>query len=281
MKDTILIVGLGVIGAGFAQGLSSAGYPVYGVDLDKKTIEYALEHKIIVKGGQDIEEFLPIANIIILCVYPQGILNILQSHQFSPNQIVTDVSGVKSNLVEAINNLNISCQYVSIHPMAGREKKGILYADKTRFYDANFLIIPTNKTTNLAIETLTKIAKDLKFGRITTMSSWHHDEMIAKTSQLPHALAVALVLADDDNDTVNYIGDSYRDLTRIAMINHDLWQELFMENKNNLLKNIEKFEKKLDNIKDCLKQGDVEGLKALFKASTTKREMMNKEKVTK
>lgn len=277
----ILIVGLGVIGAAFADGLAKKGHIVYGVDKDTKTLRYALKEKMIKEGSLEIKDFLPKASLVILCVYPRDILNILKENTFLEGQIITDVSGVKEVLVEEINKLDLKASYVSIHPMAGREKKGILYADKTRFIGANFLIIPTKFTNVEAISVVKNIAKDLEFGKISIMSGAHHDYMIAKTSQLPHALAVALVLADEDSDTVKYIGDSYRDLTRIAMINQKLWGELFLENKNNLLKNIEKFEEKLDNIKDCLKNDDIINLEEMFKQSSIKRELMNKEKVAK
>ena len=277
--NKVLVIGLGVIGASFSYALKRKNYYIYGVDKDSETIKYALNKGIINEGSIDIEEFLNKADIIILAVYPKDVYNILENYKFNKKQIVTDVSGVKEELVNIVNDLDLECKYVSIHPMAGREKSGIMYADASRFIGANFLIIPTNKTDDLAIEEMKKLAKALDFGNISIITADYHDKMIALTSQLPHALAVALVLANDDENTVDFIGDSYRDLTRIAMINHKLWQELFKENKNNLIKNIENLTKKLDNIKDCLKNDDYVQLEEMFKQSTIKRELMNKKKV--
>lgn len=277
----ILIVGLGVIGASFAEGLKQKGHYIYGVDKDESTLSYALNKHIIDEGSTDIKDFMHVAKLIILCIYPRAILDILKENNFTEEQIITDVSGVKEILLTEIEKLPLKASYVSIHPMAGREKKGIMYADKSRFINANYLIIPTKFSTDEAINVMKEVACDLEFGEITIMDKKYHDHMIAKTSQLPHALAVALVLADEEVDTVKYIGDSYRDLTRIAMINHELWIELFLENKDNLLKNIAIFEKKLDNIKDCLKNDKFAELALMFKQSTKKRELMNKEKVAK
>ena len=272
----VLIVGLGVIGASFAKGLIDKGYTIYGVDTDINTIDYAVKNNIICEGSTNINDYAQIADLVILCVYPKAIIEILKTYKFRDDAIITDVSGVKEKLIEEVDNLNLKSTYVSIHPMAGREKRGILYSDKNRFIDANFLIIPSKNSTKESIDLMRQIAKDLDFGTITEMSGKYHDHMIAKTSQLPHALAVALVVADEDTDTLKYIGDSYRDLTRIAMINENLWLELFYENKDNLVDNINKFEEKLEFIKKCLLENKEEDLREMFIKSTSKRELMNK-----
>lgn len=273
-----LIVGLGVIGASFAKSLRDLGYIIYGIDNDEFTINYAIEYGFVDFASNNIKDFIDLVDIIIICLYPNDIIKILEDNEFKTKQIIADVSGVKENLIEQINKLNLKAEYISLHPMAGREKKGIIYADKTRFYDANFLIVPTNHTTKRSIDIFRNLAYQMKFSNIKVIDSKYHDYMISKTSQLPHILAVALVLADNDSNTLDFIGDSYRDLTRIAMINGDLWCELFKENKINLLKNIENFQEKLDNIKDFLKQDNYESLKEMFKESTIKRELMNRKR---
>ncbi len=165
---------------------------------------------------------------------------------------------------------------LSHHPMAGREKIGIEYADDKIFNGANFIITPLEETPQQAMDVLKEIAQDLNFGKITTVSLDKHDQMIGFTSQLTHAIAVSLVNSDYAEDTQRFIGDSYRDLTRIAMINEVLWSELFLENRETLLKHIENFESELNVLKLALKQGDRALLQELFIKSTNIRRKMEK-----
>lgn len=160
--------------------------------------------------------------------------------------------------------------------MAGREKIGIEYADDKIFNGANFIITPLEETPQQAMDVLKEIAQDLNFGKITTVSLDKHDQMIGFTSQLTHAIAVSLVNSDYAEDTQRFIGDSYRDLTRIAMINEILWSELFLENRETLLKHIENFESELNVLKLALKQGDRALLQELFIKSTNIRRKMEK-----
>ena len=230
----ILIVGLGVIGASFAEGLKQKGHYIYGVDKDESTLSYALNKHIIDEGSTDIKDFMHVAKLIILCVYPRAILDILKENNFTEEQIITDVSGVKEILLTEIEKLPLKASYVSIHPMAGREKKGIMYADKSRFINANYLIIPTKFSTDEAINVMKEVACDLEFGEITIMDKKYHDHMIAKTSQLPHALAVALVLADEEVDTVKYIGMALR-RSGIKTILNTKVQSISQQENGNLL----------------------------------------------
>ena len=160
--------------------------------------------------------------------------------------------------------------------MAGREELGIEYADDKIFNGANFIITPLEETPQQAMDVLKEIAQDLNFGKITTVSLDKHDQMIGFTSQLTHAIAVSLVNSDYAEDTQRFIGDSYRDLTRIAMINEVLWSELFLENRETLLKHIENFESELNVLKLALKQGDRALLQELFIKSTNIRRKMEK-----
>ncbi|MDE7106495.1 MAG: prephenate dehydrogenase [Anaeroplasmataceae bacterium] len=274
----ICIVGLGLIGGSYAMGLSLKGHEVYGIDQNLETIKYAKEHNYIKEGFIDDFHILPKCDCIILAIYPQEILDFLKLHakDFKENQVITDVCGVKSSFVRKATLLAGKATYLSHHPMAGKEKIGILYADSDIFKGANFLITPIDSVSPYAEEVLRRIAEDLEFGRITTISIERHDQMIGFTSQLTHAIAVSLVNSDHDEDTVKFIGDSYRDLTRIAMINDTLWSELFLENKEYLLEHISSFEVELDILKNALKHNDKDTLKKLFNQSTQIRRKMEK-----
>ena len=260
------------------MGLSAKGHDVYGIDKNIDTINYAINNGYIKKGTTNDYSFLSEMDLIILAIYPQSILNFLSENNqyFNKNQVITDVCGIKTSFVSKAALLSGEAVYLSHHPMAGKEKIGIEYSDSKIFNGANFLITPIENTPESAIELLKGIGQDLEFGRITVITPERHDKMIGFTSQLTHAIAVSLVNSDHDEETKSFIGDSYRDLTRIAMINEKLWSELFLENKNELLAHIESFENELDILKNALKTNDKDKLNELFKNSTVVRKKMEK-----
>ena len=273
----ILIVGLGLMGGAYALKLKNKGYEVYGSDLNEDAINYAIKHNYVIDASNDPSKYIPDMDMIILCIYPTNICDFLQKYNqyFKDNLLITDISGVKSSYLERAYNLAKPASYLAHHPMAGREKKGIIYSHLCDFKNANFIITPIdNNDSN--IKELEKLGKDLEFGNIKIIDYRTHDEMIGFTSQLTHAIAVSLVNSDKRDDTKDFIGDSYRDLTRIAMINEDLWSELFLENKDNLLKHITNFEAEIDKLKLAIKNNDTEELKKIFINSSNKRNEMNK-----
>ena len=165
--------------------------------------------------------------------------------------------------------------FVFGHPMAGREKKGIDFASDKVFQGANYILTPVERNDPENLNMIEDLVKKLGFKRVKRITPEFHDEMIGYTSQLPHAIAVALMNSDiEGRETGSFIGDSYRDLTRIANINEDLWSELFLGNKNNLLTSIKDFEDELDKIKNAINNDDKEELKKLFIKSTNRREKL-------
>ncbi len=278
-SSKIVIIGLGVIGGSYAMALTGAGYShVYGIDTDPNSVEQAITSGIIKSGG-DREKLLASADVVALCVYPDDAAGCMSeiAPYLKPGVIITDVAGIKRGYIDAI----VSClpegaRYVPAHPMAGREKKGIDYADSKVFRGANFIITPVGVSDEAAVEAVAKMAVDMGFARIRVLSPEKHDEIVAYTSQLPHALAVALINSEDeDAETGDYIGDSYRDLTRIADINARLWGQLFIGNSDNLIKVIDDFERQLAQIKRAVQDGDNEALERLFCKSSARRSALN------
>ncbi len=275
----IVIIGLGVIGGGYAMALRDAGYTeVYGVDNNIKTLEKAKALGIIKEGCFTGESFIPKADLIILAVYPDLVKKFIQNNMklFKDGLIITDVTGIKEPFIEEVTEiLPDNIDFVFGHPMAGREKKGIDYATNTVFKGANYLITVTSKNKDENINLIQDLAYKMGFKRVKKISPKYHDEMIAFTSQLPHALAVALINSDiEGRDTGSFIGDSYRELTRIANMNEALWSELFLGNKNNLIASIENFQRELESIKEYIKNDNKEELEKLFIKSTKRRESL-------
>lgn len=274
----VLIVGLGLMGGAYAYRLSNKGYTVFGSDINLESIDYALEKHFIQNGSVDPKEFIAISDIIVLAIYPTAILSFMNKYKdlFKEGQVITDICGVKSDFIYEATKLAKPASYCSHHPMAGREKIGIKYSTECVFGGANYLIVPTDETEENAIIKLTQLGTDLGFKNISVMNVEKHNRMIGFTSQLTHAIAVSLVNSDHDVDTKNYIGDSYRDLTRIAMINENLWSELFLENRAYLLEHIASFEFELNLLKMALYKEDKEALCELFRSSTKIRKEMEK-----
>lgn len=275
----ILIVGLGVIGGSYAMALKEAGYEeVYGIDTNLDTLRKSEELGIIKKGYIDGYDIVEKCDLIILSIYPRLVKKFIEDNKnrFKKDAVITDATGIKEIFInDILEILPSNVDFVFGHPMAGREKKGIDYASSQVFKGANYLITVIEKNKEKNIELIEEIACNIGFKKVRRITPKYHDEMISFTSQLPHALAVALINSDEEGrDTGSFIGDSYRDLTRIANINEELWSELFLGNKSNLIKVIGEFEVELEKIKVALEHNDSECLKELFIKSTKRREKL-------
>ena len=284
---TVTIVGLGVIGAAFAESFSEIGIKtIYGIDIDEETLKKAEEKNIINKGFIETKEPLEKSDFVVITLYPNLMKSFFVNNidNFKENAIINDVVGIKEKIIGDINPImekiriqsGKNIDFIFGHPMAGREKRGIDFADSKVFKNANYIIIKDEENKRENLELLSEIVKLMGFKKVSFLTAQEHDEIIAFTSQLTHAIAVSLVNSDSEKyDTNRFIGDSYRDLTRIAKINEDLWAELFMGNKKNLLEMIQQFEKELDIIKDALNNNDLGTLKEKFIMSTRRREKID------
>lgn len=274
----VTVVGLGVIGGSFVKALKGKGYDVYGIDKDLETLKLAKGEGYIIEGYTDGKDIIEKSDLVMICLYPSLVLDFIKNHKFKKGCIVSDAVGIKSYFLnEALRIIDKDVEYVSGHPMAGREKKGFAYASKEVFNNANYIIIEHSLNKKESINFMNDFVNQLGFKSVKIMSPYDHDEIISFTSQLPHVLAVALMNSDNQKyDTGKYIGDSFRDLTRIANINEDLWSELFLNNKEYLLKSLEQFEEQFHLLKESIKNNDEESLKTMFKESSKRRENLEK-----
>ena len=274
------IIGLGLMGASFAKRLSpQKDKTIYGIDQNEQTIQTALELNIIKEGSTDPGKLIKKCNLIILALYPTMIKPwIVENQQYlESGTILMDISGVKTNIVEPVQAiLREDLELISIHPMCGRESRGIDFAQADIFDNANYIIVPTNKNTPTAIEAAKQLGKDLRVKNISILSCEEHDRMIGFLSQLTHVIAVSLMNTHDNSHLVEYTGDSFRDLTRIATINEDLWSQLFLLNKDILLDEIDQFLDATKHFRDSLEKEDIDEMKRLFIQSTNRRKLFNK-----
>jgi len=274
----VTVVGLGVVGGSFVKALKGKGYEVYGIDIDEQTLKIAKEEGYIIEGYTDGKEILKKSDLTIICLYPSIVLDFIKNNTFKKGSIISDAVGIKSYFLnQALELIDDDIEYVSGHPMAGREKKGFAYASKEVFKGANYIIIEHEKNKKESITFMQNFVSDLGFKSVRIMSPYDHDEIISFTSQFPHVLAVSLINSDNQKyDTGKYIGDSYRDLTRIANINEELWAELFLNNKEYLLQSMNQFEEQFDLLKEAIISGREDVLKEKFIQATKRRENLEK-----
>lgn len=278
--DKILIVGLGLIGGSYAEGLTKKGYQVYAIDKSQESIDFAINKKIIVDGTTIItKEFLEIFDIIIFALYPHVLVEWIKEYQkyLKPNVILTDATGIKKWLYnELIPILRNDLEFIGGHPMAGREVYGVQNSNKDIFKNANYIITPSKNSTEHAINVVKKIAEELEFKNISILSMEEHDEMIGFLSQLTHCIAISLMTCKESKHLVSYTGDSFRDLTRIARINENMWSELFLLNKEELLLQMNLFLEKFEELKQTIENDDVDKMKEIMKLSTLNRSYFDK-----
>ncbi len=282
IKDiNFLIVGLGLLGGSYAKGLKDIGFRVSAVTKNQEDIDYAVKNKIIDKGTVHIDpEIIGEADVVVFALYPHTFVEWIKDNQqhFKSGAVLTDVTGVKGSVVYAVQEmLRHDVEFISAHPMAGKEVSGVKNSDPSIFKGANYIVVPTEKNTKDAIELCCNLGKMLGFMRVSVLSVEEHDKMIAFLSQLTHCIAVSLMCCADTEGMDKYTGDSFRDLTRIARINDEMWSELFLSNKDDLLLEMEKFMGTFKELYKKIKDEDREGMRAMMRQSTVRRSLFDKE----
>lgn len=283
MLDTdkkILIVGLGLIGGSYAKALHKLGFKISAITLDQKDIDYAIENNIIDEGfTEPSEDIIKKAELIIFALYPKTFLEWIEKYQhfFKPGAMLTDVTGVKSSVVYKIQEiLRPDVEFIAAHPMAGKEVYGVQNSDPKIFHGANYIVTPTEKNSEAAIADCLELGRLMGFDRVSVLTPEKHDEMIGFVSQLTHCIAVSLMNCYDGEKLQDYTGDSFRDLTRIARINDEMWSELFLMNKNTLLEQMDKFLFEFGKLRESLENGDRDTMREMMRISTARRALFDK-----
>ncbi len=279
-KSNILIVGLGLIGGSYAKALTRLGYHVTALARRQETIDYAVSNGIIARGAVGVDPALVgSADAVIFALYPGVFKDWIRDNQqlLRPGAMLTDVTGVKRCIVYDIQAmLRPDVEFIAAHPMAGKEVYGVENSDDRIFHEANYIVTPTDKNSPEAIEWCKALGRVLGFRKVSVLSPEEHDQMIGFLSQLTHCIAVSLMTCSDNRHLVDYTGDSFRDLTRIARINEDMWSELFLLNKDELLAQMDLFASEFNELRNLLAEGDAEGMKEKMRLSTTRRAWFDK-----
>lgn len=275
-----LIVGLGLLGGSYARALTEKGYYVEAITLEQSSVDYALEHQIVNRASTKVnEEMIANADVIVFALYPNVFVDWIKENgkYIKEGTLITDVTGVKKCIVYEVQSLlPKGVEFVSAHPMAGREVYGVENSSEKIFFGANYVVVPTKKNTEENIDACKRIGEILGFGRIAELSPEEHDELIGFVSQLTHCIAVSLMTCYENESLEKYMGDSFRDLTRIANINEVMWSELFLLNKEALLNQMELFKKEFNKLEAYLKNGDRDGLMDMMRLSTRRRKKFDR-----
>lgn len=262
----ILIVGLGLIGASFAKTVKkNTGHYVMGWNRTESVAKRALEDGAIDETGE-LSDLIPKADITVVNFYPEAIVPfILENRElFKKNSIVTDSCGIKTKICRALEKENFDFYFIGAHPMAGREVSGYDNSLATLFDNASFICTPYDFTPRYATDALVGLAQDMGFARTVVTTPEHHDEMIAFTSQIAHVLACSYVLSPLAPQHAGYSAGSYRDVSRVARINADMWTELFIANGEPLVREIDDLVSNLMKFKYAIVNEDEKQLHALM-----------------
>lgn len=273
--SNLLIIGLGLLGGSYAMALSKKGYHVEAITLKPEDIEYGITHHLIQSGSTEVEpERIAKADLIVFALYPHVFEEWIDRYGklIQPGTLITDVTGVKGKLLDRIQSkLPHHVEFIAAHPMAGREVSGVENSDDRIFRDANYIVVPTERNTKEGIDTCKYLGELIGCRHISVLEPDKHDEMIAFLSQLAHCIAVSLMCCHDEHKLVDYTGDSFRDLTRIANINDEMWGELFLANKEHLLKEMDIFAENFSALRNALAEEDREEMRRLMQISTERR----------
>ncbi len=271
----VTIVGLGLIGASYAAAFKELNFKnVWGVDIDQETLNKAELMGIINKGYITGDEPISNSNLVIISLYPNETIQFVKDNgaYFKNGAIITDTAGLKSEIINSIKSfLPVGVDFIGGHPMAGREGRGIEMASKEIFRGASYIITPTDSNKLENIDFITKVAYSMGCGKVIQIDPENHDIKIAYTSQLPHIMATTLINSNEGMDVTPFVGGGFKDLTRIAISNSDLWTELLLQNKENLVRTIELFQTEVQNMKEAIINGNYDFIKEKFEEASRKR----------
>lgn len=264
----ISVVGLGLIGGSLARTIKlHTDHRVYGVDLNAATMDQAALLGAI--DGEADDAVIARSDLILVALYPGAIVDWITSHAhlFKPGCLVIDCGGVKQVICKAIEPLvkDAAWRFIGGHPMAGREFSGFKHARDDLFDHASMILTPYADADPALLQQARNFFLDIGFRRVQFTTPETHDEMIAYTSQLAHIVSSAYVKCPLADKHRGFSAGSFADMTRVARLNEDMWTELFFDNRDALLPEVEGLVERLIAYRDALRNEDHDAMKALLK----------------
>ena len=274
----ITVVGLGLIGGSIAMALKGfEGAHITGVVRTRATLEYAAAHGVCDTVTTEALPAIRQADVVWLCMQPGAILRFLDEHRshFKPGAVVTDVCGIKTAVMEAARVLPASVDFIGCHPMAGKETSKLQNAQATLFRNAHFILTPRPESTRAHMDLMRRISAHIGCADVVVTTPEQHDAIIAYTSQVMHVIAVSVCDDEDLFQCRGFEGGSFRDCTRVAALDVELWTQLFSMNAPALTKVIDRLERNLHAYRMAIASGDAQALAEKLSWSANRKRQMN------
>ena len=263
---TVGIVGLGLIGGSFAKAYSAKGHKVLAADIDEKMLDFALLSGGV-SGVLD-KDNISECDLVLICVYPLAAVEFMRENgkYIGKKPVVIDCCGTKRTVAD--EGFKIAEEngftYAGGHPMAGTQFSGFKHAKADLYEGQPMVIVPPVYDDILLLDKIKKLLEPAGFGHISVTTADKHDEMIAFTSQLAHVVSNAYIKSPTAGLHKGFSAGSYKDLTRVAWLNPQMWAELFMENKDNLIREIDVLINHLSEYREALENNELERLEKLL-----------------
>ena len=271
---TVGIVGLGLIGGSFAKAYHAAGHTVLAFDTDRSTYDFAVLSGTV--NGPLTDETLSTCDLILIAVIPSAAVGYLKQHaaHIGPKPVVIDCCGTKRVVCTACFPLakEYGFTYLGGHPMAGTHNSGFKYATPTMFHNAPMVLVPENHNDIQLLSRVKDLLAPAGFSRFSITTAEQHDEMIAFTSQLAHVVSNAYIKSPTAGLHKGFSAGSYKDMTRVAWLAPRMWAELFLENKEYLMTELNTLIDNLRQYQDAMERNDLPGLVQLLDEGRRRKE---------
>ena len=271
---TVGIVGLGLIGGSFAKAYHAAGHTVLAFDTDRSTYDFAVLSGTV--NGPLTDETLSTCDLILIAVIPSAAVDYLKHHaaHIGPKPVVIDCCGTKRVVCAACFPLakEHGFTYLGGHPMAGTHNSGFKYATPTMFHNAPMVLVPENHNDIQLLSRVKDLLAPAGFSRFSITTAEQHDEMIAFTSQLAHVVSNAYIKSPTAGLHKGFSAGSYKDMTRVAWLAPRMWAELFLENKEYLMTELNTLIDNLRQYQDAMERNDLPGLVQLLDQGRRRKE---------
>ncbi len=271
---TVGILGLGLIGGSMARAYAKAGHTVYAFDTDDNMLSFAQLSGAI--HGALTDENLGVCDLVLLAIYPDGSARYLEekARLVSPNALVMDLCGIKEEICTRCFPLaqQYGFTFVGGHPMAGSHNSGFKYSRSNLFQGAPMVLVPPVFDDMQLLDRIKVALAPCNFGSFSVCTAAEHDQLIAFTSQMPHVLSNAYIKSPTALGHRGFSAGSYKDLTRVAWLNARMWAELCMENRQNMLFELETYIESLKTYQTALENQDMDGLVRLLDEGRRRKE---------
>ena len=274
----IAIVGLGLIGGSLAKSIKkNTQHSCFGLDINKVSVAGAMEQEAI--DAEISADKLATCDIVVVSLHPQPTIDfILQNKQnFKKGGIVIDTCGVKGSIVDAVEEelQKEGVNFLGCHPMAGREFSGFAYSVDNLFDKASFIMTPTEKTSADTIKEISQLAYSIGFAKCVISNTEEHDRVIAFTSQLAHIVSSSYVKSSSLLKQAGFSAGSFKDMTRVAKLNEDMWTSLFLMNREPLISEIDHIIEHLSEYRKAIAENDAKYLHDLLREGRELKELSN------